>query len=89
MRVREQTTTPPSVELVSLEAEVARLRHMVMVMAEMLVECGVVDQAMIEGRLRVARAAELPLPARQSFWSRLFGGKHRSFADSCGARFRR
>jgi hypothetical protein len=65
----------------SLEAEVVRLRRMVHALAEMLVECGVLDASMVEGRLRLASVAPEPLhPSMQSFsikkpglWTRLFG----------------
>ncbi len=61
-------------EVSSLEEEVARLRHMVRVMADVLVECGVVDQSMIEQRLRMPPSLmEYAPPARPGFWSRLFG----------------
>jgi hypothetical protein len=45
---------PPPAE--SAEVEVVRLRAMVGVLAELLVECGVVELGMVEGRLRTAAA---------------------------------
>jgi hypothetical protein len=70
-----------------LEAEVVRLRRMVHALAEMLVECGVVDASMVEGRLRLASAAvrgeadgtvgelsDVSLK-KPSLWSRIFGKK--------------
>ncbi len=71
----------------SLQLEVLRLRRMVHAMAEMLVECGVVDPAMVEGRLRSASEApsppgdetyddgddDVPSLKKVGFWARLFG----------------
>jgi hypothetical protein len=69
-------TLPPPAP--SLEAEVVRLRRMVQAMAQMMVECGVVDPSMVEGRLH--HAAEAMAPALDgvslkpaSLWARLFG----------------
>ncbi len=70
----------PSVQLpeaeLSLDAEVVRLRRMVHALAEMLVECGVVDASMVEGRLRLASVQmEVPSLKKPSWWSRLFRRK--------------
>jgi hypothetical protein len=64
--------------------EIARLRAQVRALADLLIECGIVDAAMVEGRLRAA-TARLPKPqpargrveprgarVRRSFLSRLF-----------------
>jgi hypothetical protein len=61
----------------SLEAEVVRLRRMVHALAEMLVDCGVVDSSMVEGRLRLASVETEQLAVKKpSLWSRLFGRKN-------------
>jgi hypothetical protein len=79
MRERSQPVAVPApcVQLPdpepNTELEVIRLRRMVHAMAEMLVECGVIDASMVEGRLRLAAIPFLP-PARKklSWWTRLF-----------------
>jgi hypothetical protein len=62
--------------------EIARLRAQVRALADLLIECGIVDEAMVEGRLRAAarkpqlargRAEPRTARARRSFLSRLFG----------------
>jgi hypothetical protein len=63
-------------EKASLEAEVVRLRRMVHALAEMLVDCGVVDSSMVEGRLRIASVESEDFAIKKpSLWSRLFGKK--------------
>jgi hypothetical protein len=54
----------PESQAATLSEEVVRLRRMVHAMAEMLVECGIVESAMVEGRLRLA--SEAPLPSLQT-----------------------
>jgi hypothetical protein len=77
MRTQPRAVLDPLVqfpdESTSLEAEVVRLRRMVQALAEMLVECGVVDSSMVEGRLRLA-SQEFSLK-KPSFWSRLWRKK--------------
>jgi hypothetical protein len=69
-----------------LEIEVAQLRAQVRAMGQLLVECGVVDASMLQGRLagaasRVAAQSGAPLlrsaveEEERGFWSRLFGKK--------------
>jgi hypothetical protein len=58
-------------------AELARLRRMVQTLGDILVECGVVDPAIVEGRLRAASldpdgAAEMPSLKRPGLFARLF-----------------
>jgi hypothetical protein len=76
----------------SLEREVVRLRRMVLAMAEMLVECGVVDASMVEGRLHFAASAS-PQPASEEIslkpaglWARLVSklGKKRNARSQTG-----
>jgi hypothetical protein len=56
-----------------IELEVERLRRMVRAMAEMLVEHGLIDASIVEGRLRLAAIPYLPTPPKKaSWWSRLF-----------------
>jgi hypothetical protein len=78
-RVMESQIEPLSVPVVSLpepsdeslEAEVAQLRQMVQALSELLVECGVFDASMVEGRMRLAvEASPMPRPKRR-WWTRL------------------
>jgi hypothetical protein len=60
-----------------IEAELAELRAQVRVLADLLVECGVVDAGMIRGRLSGAAArarGRLPPPPlkKRGFFARLF-----------------
>jgi hypothetical protein len=65
----------------SLEIDVARLRAMVEVLAQVLVDTGLVDHAIVEGKLRAASATAIPdepaLPSlkRRGLWASLFGRK--------------
>jgi hypothetical protein len=66
-----------------LELEIAQLRAQVRALSDLLVECGVLDASMVNGRLLSAasRVAPRPLgrppapptrPKKPGFWSRLF-----------------
>ncbi len=68
----------------SPEIDVARLRAMVEVLAQTLVDTGLVDRAIVEGKLRAAAATAVPdapaLPSppslkRPGLWASLFGRK--------------
>jgi len=77
------TLPPPDL---SLAAEVVRLRRMLQAMAEMLVECGVVDASMVEGRLHLAAERSAETLAEVSLkpvglWTRLFGRKKATRPD--------
>ena len=75
------------VQPTQLEIEVAQLRAQVRAMGQLLVECGIVDASMLQGRLagaasRVAAQSGAPrisaptvAPRKPGFWSRLFGKK--------------
>jgi hypothetical protein len=61
----------------SLESEVFRLRRMVHSLAEILVESGIVDSSIVEGRLRLSgnSTGKIPSLRKPSWWSRLFKRK--------------
>ena len=69
----------------SLEAEVIRLRRMVHSLAEILVESGIVDASIVEGRLRLSGNGsgthKIPSLKKPSLWSRLFTRKQRNDYD--------
>jgi hypothetical protein len=66
-----------------LELEVAQLRAQVRALSDLLIECGVLDASMVNGRLLSAasRVAPRPLgrppapPKKIGFWARLFRRK--------------
>ena len=68
----------------SLDAEVIRLRRMVHSLAEILVESGIVDSSIVEGRLRLSGNSTGVIPSlkKPSWWSRLWKKKER---DDFGA----
>ena len=60
-----------------LEIELAQLRAQVAALTELLIECGLVDRSMVQGRLNGAasRVKPRPLglaPRKPGFWARLF-----------------
>jgi hypothetical protein len=79
IRTRPVAVPSPSVHFPdadpSLGAEVVRLRRMVHALAEMLVEHGIVDSSMVEGRLHLATVDADPLDfsaKKPSWWARLW-----------------
>ena len=70
-----------------LEIELAQLRAQVAALTELLVECGVVDRSMLQGRLNGAAARIKPrklgaAPRKRGFFARLFS---RSATKEVGA----